>query len=74
MYGHNFQRRVFFLFTVHGTRECTLQEFSAFARSQYPHFDLLESNWMLHVRQNAVLEILDPEDVNQNGLLSKPST
>ena len=25
------------------TRECTLQEFTVFAKSQFPHFDVLDS-------------------------------
>lgn len=53
------------------TRKCTLQEFTVFAKSKFPHFDVLDSNSMLFVRANTVLEIVDTEDVQENGLLSK---
>ena len=53
------------------TRECTFQEYNLFAKSQLPHFGVLDANLALFVRANAVLEIVDEEDVQQNGLLSK---
>ena len=55
------------------TRECTLQEFTVFAKSQFPHFDVLDSYSMLFVRPNTVLEIVDTADVQENGLLRKQS-
>lgn len=58
---------------IDSTRESTLEEFTVFARSQFPHFDVLDSNLMLFVRANAVLEIVDTQDVQENGLLSKQS-
>ena len=63
----------FFILSTDSTRDCTTEEFKTIASKLFPHYKIDERNTVLLMKENAAIVVVDKEDAEENGTLSKPS-